>query len=61
MIDAGSSTRVIDASTAFRTAEGWAYGMPEISKLSPHKIAGRSARRQPRLLSARADRAASAR
>lgn len=25
-------TRVIDASTAHRTAEGWAYGFPELSK-----------------------------
>lgn len=24
-------TRVIDASTAHRTAEGWGYGFPEIS------------------------------
>ena len=35
MIDEASRTRVIDASTAFRTAEGWAYGMPELSK--PHR------------------------
>ncbi|MGE0829991.1 MAG: N-acetyl-gamma-glutamyl-phosphate reductase [Hyphomonadaceae bacterium] len=26
------TTRVIDASTAHRTAEGWAYGFPEMSK-----------------------------
>lgn len=26
------STRVIDASTAHRTAEGWAYGFPELSQ-----------------------------
>jgi N-acetyl-gamma-glutamyl-phosphate reductase len=26
------ATRVIDASTAFRTAEGWVYGLPELSK-----------------------------
>jgi N-acetyl-gamma-glutamyl-phosphate reductase len=25
-------TRVIDASTAYRTAEGWAYGFPELSR-----------------------------
>jgi N-acetyl-gamma-glutamyl-phosphate reductase len=42
MIDPGSQTRVIDASTAFRTAEGWAYGMPEISKLHRAKIAAAS-------------------
>jgi N-acetyl-gamma-glutamyl-phosphate reductase len=39
MIGEGSRTRVIDASTAFRTAEGWAYGMPEISKLHRAKVA----------------------
>lgn len=39
MIAAGSKTRVIDASSAFRTAGGWAYGMPEISKLHRAKIA----------------------
>ena len=39
MIDAASRTRVIDASTAFRTAEGWAYGMPELSKLHRAKVA----------------------
>jgi N-acetyl-gamma-glutamyl-phosphate reductase len=39
MIDPASNTRVIDASTAFRTAEGWAYGMPEISKLHRAKVA----------------------
>ncbi|TIX51351.1 N-acetyl-gamma-glutamyl-phosphate reductase [Alteraurantiacibacter aquimixticola] len=30
MIDEGSKTRVIDASTAHRTASGWIYGFPEI-------------------------------
>ena len=39
MIDAASRTRVIDASTAFRTAEGWAYGMPELSRLHRAKVA----------------------
>ena len=38
MIDPASKTRVIDASTAFRVAEGWAYGMPEASKLHRDKI-----------------------
>lgn len=42
MIDPASATRVIDASTAFRTAEGWAYGMPELSKLHRAKIAAAS-------------------
>src|SRR5690242_8152691 len=40
MIDSGSRTRVIDASTAFRTAEGWAYGMPELSPAHRTRIAG---------------------
>ncbi|WP_373503827.1 N-acetyl-gamma-glutamyl-phosphate reductase [Aestuariivirga sp.] len=40
MIDASSRTRVIDASTSFRTAEGWAYGMPELSKAHKSRIAG---------------------
>ena len=43
MIDPAARTRVIDASTAFRTAEGWAYGMPELSK--PHRERIRAARR----------------
>ncbi len=40
MIDPASRTRVIDASTAFRTAEGWAYGMPELSRAHKTRIAG---------------------
>ncbi len=40
MIDPASKTRVIDASTAFRTAEGWTYGMPEISGAHHARIAG---------------------
>jgi len=39
MIDPAAKTRVIDASTAFRVAEGWAYGMAEISALHRQKIA----------------------
>jgi len=39
LIDARSKTRVIDASTAFRVAPGWAYGFPEFSKTQPAKIA----------------------
>jgi N-acetyl-gamma-glutamyl-phosphate reductase len=42
MIGEGSPTRVIDASTAYRTAEGWAYGMPEISRLHREKVAAAS-------------------
>ncbi|KHL26461.1 N-acetyl-gamma-glutamyl-phosphate reductase [Croceibacterium mercuriale] len=30
LIDPTSATRVIDASTAFRVADGWAYGFPEL-------------------------------
>lgn len=30
MIDPSSGTRVIDASSAHRTAEGWCYGFPEL-------------------------------
>jgi N-acetyl-gamma-glutamyl-phosphate reductase len=40
MIDPTSRTRVIDASTAFRTADGWAYGMPELSRAHRTRIAG---------------------
>jgi len=43
MIAPGSKTRVLDASTAFRTAPGWAYGMPEISAAQRAEI-GRAAR-----------------
>ena len=42
MIDKGSRTRVIDASTAFRVAEGWAYGMAEISAAHRARIASAS-------------------
>jgi N-acetyl-gamma-glutamyl-phosphate reductase len=33
-------TRVIDASTAYRTAEGWAYGFPEMTRTQRAVIAG---------------------
>lgn len=33
-------TKIIDASTAFRTDENWAYGLPEINKALREKIAG---------------------
>ena len=39
MIDPASKTRVIDASTAFRVAESWAYGMAEISATHRARIA----------------------
>ncbi|MFB0613540.1 N-acetyl-gamma-glutamyl-phosphate reductase [Aurantiacibacter poecillastricola] len=38
MIDKESGTRVIDASTAHRTAPGWIYGFPEL--VGPNVIAG---------------------
>ncbi|MBR4941241.1 MAG: N-acetyl-gamma-glutamyl-phosphate reductase [Clostridia bacterium] len=38
MID-NPNTRVIDASTAHRTAEGWAYGLPELSPAHREAIA----------------------
>lgn len=40
MIAAGARTRVLDASTAFRTAPGWVYGMPELSKEHRARIVG---------------------
>lgn len=39
MIGPEAKTRVIDASTAFRVAEGWAYGMPELSRAHAGRIA----------------------
>jgi N-acetyl-gamma-glutamyl-phosphate reductase len=33
-------TRVIDASTAYRTADGWAYGFPEMTRTQRAVIAG---------------------
>lgn len=38
MIDKDSGTRVIDASTAHRTAPGWIYGFPEL--VGPNVVAG---------------------
>ncbi len=42
LIQPKSKTRVIDASTAFRTAPDWAYGFPELSKAQAAKIASAS-------------------
>ena len=39
LIDPASRTRVIDASTAFRVAPGWAYGFPELSPAQSNRIA----------------------
>jgi N-acetyl-gamma-glutamyl-phosphate reductase len=39
MIDAGSKTRVIDASTAFRINPDWAYGFPELDTKNADRIA----------------------
>ena len=37
-----NTTKVIDASTAHRTAPGWAYGFPEMSRTQRRAIAGAS-------------------
>ncbi len=37
---ANDTTRVVDASTAHRVAEGWAYGFPELDKEQGGRIAG---------------------
>ena len=39
LIDAGSRTRVIDASTAFRINPDWAYGFPELDSHQADRIA----------------------
>ena len=31
LVDPGSATRIVDASSAHRVADGWAYGFPEIT------------------------------
>jgi N-acetyl-gamma-glutamyl-phosphate reductase len=38
----GDGARLIDASTAHRTAEGWTYGFPEIDDARPAEIAASS-------------------
>jgi N-acetyl-gamma-glutamyl-phosphate reductase len=39
LVDEASKTRIIDASSAHRVAEGWTYGMPELDGKQPNKIA----------------------
>jgi N-acetyl-gamma-glutamyl-phosphate reductase len=39
LIEAGSKTRVIDASTAFRINPDWAYGFPELDAKNADRIA----------------------
>lgn len=39
LVEKDSKTRLIDASTAFRTDADWAYGMPEISRDQARRIA----------------------
>jgi N-acetyl-gamma-glutamyl-phosphate reductase len=39
MLDPSSKTVIIDASTAFRTAPGWAYGFPELTPTHAATIA----------------------
>ncbi len=55
-----TTTRVIDASTAHRVADGWVYGFAEMDKDQARAIADGQAGRQSRLLAARADRHAAA-
>jgi N-acetyl-gamma-glutamyl-phosphate reductase len=40
LIDPGSKTRVIDASTAYRVDPAWAYGFPELDDKQSGRIAG---------------------
>ena len=42
LVDPASKTRLIDASTAFRVSEGWAYGMAEMSDGHRAQIAAAS-------------------
>ena len=37
---AAGGTRLVDASTAYRVAEGWTYGLPELSPLQRADVAG---------------------
>jgi N-acetyl-gamma-glutamyl-phosphate reductase len=37
---AGDSCRILDASTVHRTADGWVYGLPEMSRSQRQAIAG---------------------
>ena len=41
------NTRIIDASTAHRTNDGWAYGLPELSREHREKIAASKGSRSP--------------
>ncbi len=43
------ATRVIDASTAFRTDPAWAYGLPELSPAAARQDPYRPTRRESRL------------
>lgn len=42
LIDPASKTRVIDASTAFRVADGWVYGMAEMDAANRARISAAS-------------------
>ena len=62
MIDAmrktnGRGPRVIDASTAHRTAEGWVFGFPELAPGQREAVANAPAGQQPGLLFDRRHRA----
>ena len=52
--------KVIDASTAHRTAEGWAFGFPELTPMQRGAIANAKRVVQPGLLAHRRHRAAPA-
>ena len=54
----GRKPRIIDASTAHRTAEGWVFGFPELAAGQREAVAQARAREQPRLLCHRRHRAA---
>ena len=58
---ANDDTRVIDASTAHRVADGWTYGFAEMDKDQAQRHRRGKAGRQPRLLAARPDRDAAGR
>ena len=51
-----AATRVIDASTAHRVADGWTYGFPEMDSEPGEEDRRRKAGRQSRLLAAGTDR-----
>jgi N-acetyl-gamma-glutamylphosphate reductase len=51
----GRQVKVIDASTAHRTAPGWVFGFPELAAGQAQAVREATARLQPRLLRHRRD------